>query len=214
MADETQSPITGEDFPDYNPSADACSKMEQLFGAVGKIKTLVEFLFDTAGNWNDAAVQQIVAKAAPVGTILPWSGTNIPSSKWLLANGQAVSRTAYTDLFEAIGTIFGSGDGSTTFDLPDLSDRFIIGAGGNALGAQGGASTVTLTEAQLPEHTHVVPMFEKVAGDTGAGGQTIYGPDQGGFVAADITSESTGGGGAHTNLPPFTTLYFIIRAKP
>lgn len=208
------SPVTSEDLPDYNPSADACTKMEQLFASVGVLKQLLEYLFDSAGNWNDAAMQEIAVNAAPVGTMVIWTGSSLPSDKWLIANGQLVSRTTYSDLFDAIGTVFGQGDGATTYRIPNMTDRFPLGVGGNALGTQGGASTVTLTEADLPAHSHVVPMAQLPTTDTNPGGQTLYGPDQGGFDDADITSEETGGGGAHNNMPPWTAAYFIIRAKP
>lgn len=71
----------------------------------------------------------------PIGSIIPYGGANAPNG-WLICNGQAVSRTTYADLFDAIGTTFGSGDGSTTFNIPDLRNRAVMGAGTNgALGA-------------------------------------------------------------------------------
>ena len=70
----------------------------------------------------------------PIGSIIPYGGTTAPSG-WLICNGMAVSRTTYADLFDAIGTTFGSGDGSTTFNIPDLRNRAVMGAGTNgALG--------------------------------------------------------------------------------
>ena len=80
----------------------------------------------------------------PAGTVLAIATSNIPEG-FLLCNGAAVSRTDYARLFEAIGTIYGAGDGETTFNLPDLRDRFIEGAGSNALG--------TYLEAGLPNIT-------------------------------------------------------------
>lgn len=62
----------------------------------------------------------------PIGTVLPYAATSVPAN-WLLCAGQAVSRTAYADLFTLIGTTYGSGDGSTTFNLPDLRGRTIAG---------------------------------------------------------------------------------------
>ena len=75
-----------------------------------------------------------LAELLPAGTIVPFAGANIPSG-FLLCNGSAVSRTLYADLFSAIGTVWGTGDGSTTFNLPDARDRFLEGAGSNSLGA-------------------------------------------------------------------------------
>ena len=65
----------------------------------------------------------------PVGTILMWAGasSNIPQG-YLLCDGSAVSRSFYSSLFTAIGTTNGSGDGSSTFNIPDLRDKFVVGA--------------------------------------------------------------------------------------
>ena len=65
---------------------------------------------------------------APVGAIIPYGGSTAPSG-WLLCQGQAVSRTDYAELFAAIGTAFGTGDGSTTFNVPDLREATTKGAG-------------------------------------------------------------------------------------
>ena len=65
---------------------------------------------------------------APVGSIIPYGGTTAPSG-WLLCQGQAVSRTEYADLFKAIGTAYGSGDDSTTFNIPDLRETVPVGSG-------------------------------------------------------------------------------------
>ncbi len=70
----------------------------------------------------------------PTGTIIPFAGATIPAG-YLLCNGVAVSRTSYAALFGVISTLYGTGDGTTTFNLPDLRDRFLEGAGTNALAA-------------------------------------------------------------------------------
>ena len=110
-----------------------------------------------------------------VGIILPFAGSSVPTG-WQLCCGQAVSRTTYSLLYSVIGTAYGAGDGSTTFNLPDLRGRVIAGldnmgetaanrltSGGSGitattLGANGGAETVTLTAAQsgLPAHSHTI----------------------------------------------------------
>lgn len=78
-----------------------------------------------------------------------------PPPGWLLCNGAAISRSVYAELFDAIATTYGAGDGATTFNLPDLRDRVPIGAGGSrAPNAQGGAETVALASMQMPSHNH------------------------------------------------------------
>lgn len=76
---------------------------------------------------------------------------------WLICNGQAVSRTAYADLFDAIGTVYGAGNGTTTFNVPDMRDRVPLGASGTKpLGSGGGVESVTLSAFNLPPHTHSI----------------------------------------------------------
>lgn len=101
---------------------------------------------------------------APTGTINAFAGTHVPHT-WLLCNGQAVSRVLYWKLFHIIGTTYGSGDGMTTFNVPDLRNKFLYGVGVESLGTMGGSGTITpagtigetqLSVAQLAAHTHVI----------------------------------------------------------
>lgn len=87
---------------------------------------------DTNGNWVKAA-GGVSNTYAPIGAIFPFGGSNIPDG-YLLCNGQAVSRAGYSDLFNVIGTSFGSGDGSTTFNVPDLRETVPVGSGTRASG--------------------------------------------------------------------------------
>ena len=109
-----------------------------------------------------------VTQTVSAGTV-----TTTSPSGWLLANGNAVSRTTYSALFSAIGTVYGSGDGSTTFNLPSMAGRLPMGAGtglglnasgtgvtsgtamtARALGAWFGEETHLLTATELASHTH------------------------------------------------------------
>ena len=93
----------------------------------------------------------------PAGIVLPFAGSTAPQG-YLLCDGSAVSRIDYADLFAAIGTVYGAGDGATTFNVPDLSERVVLGVSNNhALGTTGGEAAHTLTEQELPAHSHVVP---------------------------------------------------------
>jgi microcystin-dependent protein len=97
----------------------------------------------------------------PIGGIISFSGSDYPLNRapggWLICDGSAVSRALYAGLFSIIGTVFGSGDGSTTFNLPDKRDKYSIGKSGTkALGSTGGSNTTTLTTAILPSHRHTI----------------------------------------------------------
>ena len=112
---------------------------------------------DGAGRVPSAQLppQPTPPQAVPPGTIAMHAGAR--PNGWLTCNGSAVSRATYPDLFAVIGTTYGPGDGSTTFNLPDLRDRFALGATSTRrAGATGGAETHTLTEAEMPTHGHVL----------------------------------------------------------
>lgn len=168
---------------------------------------------------------------APVGTIEMYGGATLPDG-YLWATGADVSRTTYAALFAAYGTLHGAGDGSTTFGLPDLSDRFVMGdSGSTTIGDTGGAATVTLSTAQIPSHTHPAtgtPVADHTHGFTvaeltlegsstgdsfvagGAPGANLT--DPGGAHTPAVSIANTGGGAAHENRPPFVVLGFIIKA--
>lgn len=120
---------------------------------------------------TDAVSLSQLQTGTPVGTVVDFAGSNAPAT-WLLCFGQAISRTEYAELFAVIGTTYGSGNGSTTFNVPDYRGRVIAGrdnmGGTNAnrlgtfsgftsasnLGESGGNEVVTLTLPQIPSHDH------------------------------------------------------------
>ena len=96
------------------------------------------------------------------GIVQAYAGAVVPAG-YLECDGSAVSRTTYAALFAALGTTWGAGDGSTTFNLPNLARRTIVGAGGaatsvlgNTVGAEGGEEAHTLSAAEMPSHTHAI----------------------------------------------------------
>lgn len=141
------------------------SEMNSNFGAV---KTFVEAL--AAGTNIDAGAitsaklaTATVQLLAPTGVIQGYAGSAAPTG-WLLCDGSAVSRATYADLFTLIGTTYGVGDGSTTFNLPDLKGRVPVGRNAadgsfDVLGESGGAKTHTLTSAEMPVHRHNVSAY-------------------------------------------------------
>ena len=165
---------------------------------------------------SDAATKGYVDDRLPTGSVTAFAGPSAPSG-WLLCYGQAVSRTTYAALFTAIGTAYGTGDGSTTFNLPDLRGRTVAGLdnmGGsdaarldwaNTLGTAGGAHAHQLTTSEMPSHTHTVSGSNTMA-DFTAGGAYKTIPN----IATQTTS-AAGGGAAHNNMQPTILLNWIIR---
>ena len=163
----------------------------------------------------------IVNDSVPIGAIQAYGGASAPTG-WLICDGSAVSRTTYSELFAAIGTTYGAGDGSTTFNLPDFRGRTAIGADPNnqstatghtahALGQKGGEEKHTLSIAEMPSHTHNYSNYT-TASPTGAAISGIAWIGSG-YVAEISGISSTGGGGAHNNMQPYTVTYYIIKAK-
>lgn len=187
-----------------------------------------------------AATKQYVDSAAagssPSGALVMWPTATAPTG-WLLCNGAAVSRATYAALFAVIGTTFGSGDGSTTFNLPDYRDRMPIGASTiSSIGGTGGSKdaivvshthTASVTD---PGHNHRFRVFEgkNPAYQTpwgypmsisNGGDRTVtgtYNTTQNDIVESSTTgisvsNSSTGSSGTNANLPPYLGINFIIK---
>ena len=92
---------------------------KQRYADKENLKKLMKYCKAIFANKSEISV--------PAGIIIPFAGTSVPTG-YLLCNGAAVSRTDYADLFAVIGTLYGAGDGSTTFNLPDARDRVLQGA--------------------------------------------------------------------------------------
>ena len=166
------------------------------------------------------------------GVIQMYAGNSAPNG-WLICNGQAVSRTTYAALFAVIGTTYGTGNGSTTFNIPNLVNKTVRGS--NSLGKTGGADTITLTTAQIPAHSHGVGTL--ATNNTGAHTHKIpttanYGsgnryaePATAGTLTYDVptnsagahthtisgSTASAGSGSAVTITNPYVMLHYIIK---
>lgn len=118
-------------------------------------------------------------ESTPAGIIQQFGGTTAPTG-YLICDGSAISRATYSGLFAAIGTSYGAGDGSTTFNLPDLRGRVAVGKSTDtefdAMGETGGAKTHTLTTSQLPAHTHDVNPASFTTTSTGDHTHTVNPP--------------------------------------
>jgi microcystin-dependent protein len=114
----------------------------------------------TSAQWVEVLSSAVpnVSEIMPAGTVTQTARITAPTG-WLLCEGQAVSRTTFARLFDAIGTTYGTGDGSTTFTLPNLRGRVPVGRDTtqtefDVLGETSGAKTVTLDATQIPAHNH------------------------------------------------------------
>lgn len=154
-------------------------------------------------------VNAVVDAVFPIGSIrLTAAGS--AGSNYLLCNGSAVSRTTYSALFAVIGTVFGAGDGINTFNLPNLTGRVPIGAGGSySLGASGGSETQALTAANNGPHTHAVP-YRSTNAFAGGGGTAHF---LNGTANANSDTGSSGTGTPFSIMQPYQAVGYYIRAN-
>jgi len=104
----------------------------------------------------DAAIDSAITAALRPGMLMMFAGGILPTN-WLKCDGTAISRTTYAALFAVVGTSYGTGNGSTTFNVPNLSVRMPVGPGAapyNVLGAVGGEERHLLNLAEIPTHSH------------------------------------------------------------
>jgi microcystin-dependent protein len=156
----------------------------------------------------------------PIGSIVPFGGENVPTN-WLLCDGSMLNREAYPELFEAIGTSFGT-DGPGNFYIPDLRGRVIVGQDTSdadfGLGVIGGEKEHKLTIDEMPKHTH------RFKTDINSPDYDITWPEwteyTTGWTQEPNETESpasqvtyTGGDQPHNNMPPYLTVYMWKRIK-
>ena len=154
------------------------------------------------------------ATVIPAGTIHDFAGTTTPAG-FLTCDGSAVSRTTYASLFTAIGTTWGTGNGATTFNVPDLRRHTTIGSAGTqvsgpgtSVGNTGGAETHTLTTSELPSHLHALLPLHQSGGTSSAtlAYRTILTTNP-----VTLSTNTTGGGGAHNSMQPSAVVLKIIK---
>ena len=168
----------------------------------------------------------------PVGVIQAYAGANTPSD-WLFCDGSLISRTTYANLFTVIGESYGSGDGSTTFNLPDLRGRvpvgkddmggnsaYILSTNGNILGYSAGEDMHTLTVDEMPYHEHQVEYYRD--GSSGYQGSARWNGTTGDYVTAggpewvtngNVRGKGVGGDQPHNNMQPYLITNYIIKVK-
>jgi microcystin-dependent protein len=157
------------------------------------------------------------ASADLTGEVRMYAGATAPSG-WLLCQGQAVSRTKYKNLFSIIGATYGAGDGTTTFNVPNMEGNVPAGmkhddVAFHELGHTGGAATVLLTSAEsgVPAHTHANAYSGFLTYRPGAGSSAAVAGTDIQVAANTAASVAADAAAAHNNLQPYLCLNFIIR---
>lgn len=195
------------------------------------VANTVKGRLNTAGSPTDIPITTLASVIAPYvtpqvdsvpsGAILDFAG-NTPPSGYLLCDGSAVSRSTYSTLFGVIGTIWGAGNGTTTFNLPDLRRRVTVGSGGtptstigSSIGNIGGDETHILTEAQIPSHTHTLKAQSLNNGNAGSNQAVGFEPllHENYKTYTNTTQQilPAGGGQAHNNMQPSAIVNKIIK---
>lgn len=176
-------------------------------------------IFGSVKIYKNAADDWVTIHSPEIGDI-KHSVRSDDHAGWIKCDGRAVSRATYSYLFAVIGTSFGVGNGTSTFNLPDSQGR-VLGSVGTGTGIANprttgervGTETVTLTEAQMPSHSHGVTdpghthSYQNQAGNNGPGGFSDAADNDEynqttGSNTTGITIDATGGGGAHNNMQP------------
>lgn len=230
-------PTTWKDGPEGRTpiTASALTKIENGLAAAAAVADTANSKAVAAAPATDlsvvkqqvAQIQDLLKFIIPIGGIIPFYGTDQPEG-WLTCNGQAVSRSTYAALFAVIGTRSGAGNGSTTFNVPDIRGQVVYGYGYNgrtmSLGSTVGELDHLISKSEMPPHSHEIG--EKGNSNSRFQARTAnqdIGIGSSGYTYLTSTGSSTGDrtpmaieSGSQTRMPVFprgSVANYIMRAK-
>ena len=184
----------------------------QEFEVDGDLRVQGEVIF------SDESIMSSASSGIPAGILSPFAGNTAPEG-WLLCDGSVISRATYSNLFSVISEIYGSGDGSTTFAIPDLRGRMAMGLdnmGGTStdrvtnveadnMGGNAGTEVHQLTVDELASHNHYLQ------NQSGSNGWDKVGIGGAGQLGTGLNTAYTGDNQPHNNMPPYMALNYIIK---
>jgi microcystin-dependent protein len=184
--------LTAGSIVDADVSASAAIALSKL--ATGALPTAITV---ASANMVTATAQALL----PAGAVMAFAMNSAPAG-WLAANGAAVSRSTYATLFAAISTTHGSGNGSTTFNVPDLRGIFVRGSGNQTISGTLYSKAFALKEAdELKSHTHQYTRYAQLITRAGGGDNNIW--------ASTAGVQTTATGGTETRPANIALLYCI-----
>ena len=216
----------------HSAARTSAGRLSSVSGTINSIRITTT----TGASFSGGTIQVIYegessggSESAPAGTIIAWGGSvaSIPTG-YILCDGSTLSRSSYAELFNAIGTTNGAGDGSSTFLIPDLRNRFVVGAtsdsatgqtfdvnNGNAYGDYapgntGGKIAHQLTVAEMPSHNHPKSNGRYYWTGQPTGNDFSFSGSSYELTTASAV-ESQGGSNYHENRPPYYALCYIIK---
>jgi microcystin-dependent protein len=230
------SPVTGSDFSIASLGQSFCERITNLLALSARVKELLDWMFDADGNANQDLISMF---QAPPGVVTSWYSSisnESDAAKAVRRLGRTqVDIATYDADADPTKALWVLCDGSQSW-IPDLRGRFVLGAGagtgltGRSPKDTGGTEETTLTEEQIPEHNHsvslkqvndgtdvpdVIHQYTKVKpasqGNNDFSWNNSTGTDTQFNYNAKISETDFGGGLAHDNMPPFYTLYYIMR---
>ncbi len=208
------SPLKPEEFCAIVPSGTSslCDRLLKVFLQMPqKLCDFFTWMLNSDGTLSDAFKDD--AQIIPTGTVIARLSVVVPTG-WLACNGQEVSRETYALLFATIGTTYGTGNGTTTFNVPDIRDRFLYGKGSTSnVGDTGGEAAHTLTVSELPAHDHGLATLGRASasGNTSSVDQGLVGYAVGTAGPISNSTDETGQDVPHPILPPFMRVAFLIK---